>query len=137
MYGQIAIREKEKRAILYCRSVKGNYADLQSQSKVLSNYAKANELLVVRTYLESGTMDALTYNNFRLQAKYHEFEVLIVPELEMLGNSAIEITEEVSFLIENGVKVMSIKDGELNADTLPTLFRKLIRLKTPKYNLIR
>ena len=110
---------------------------MQSQSKVLSEYAKANGLSVVRTYLESGKMDALTYNNFRLQAKYREFEVLIVPELKVLGNSAIEITEEVKFLAKNGVKVISIKDGELSVETLPKLFRELIRLKIPKYNLIR
>ena len=128
MNGQVAIREKEKRAILYCRSVKGNYADLQSQSKALSGYAKANELSVVRTYLESGTMDALTYNNLRLQAKYREFEILLIPELEVLGNSAIEITEEVNFLTENGVKVLSIKDGELNIDTLPSVFRKCFHI---------
>lgn len=128
MNGQVAIREKEKRAILYCRSAKGNYADLQSQSKVLGNYAKANELSVVRTYLESGTMDALTYNNFRLQAKYHEFEVLIVTELEVLGNSAIEITEEISFLTNKGVRVVSVKDGELNVETLPSIIRKGFRL---------
>ena len=132
MNGQVAIREKEKRAILYCRSVKGNYEDMQSQNKVLSEYAKANGLSVVRTYLESGKMDALTYNNFRLQAKYREFEVLLVSKLEMLGNSAIEITEEVSFLMDNGVKVMSIKDGELNIKTLPILFRKLLRLNVHK-----
>ena len=83
---------------------------------------KANELSVVRTYLESGTMDALTYNNLRLQAKYREFEILLIPELEVLGNSAIEITEEVNFLTENGVKVLSIKDGELNIDTLLSVF---------------
>ena len=35
---------------------------------------------------------------------------------------------EVNFLTENGVKVVSIKDGELNAETLPLLFRKLFRL---------
>ncbi len=35
---------------------------------------------------------------------------------------------EVNFLTENGVKVVSVKDGELNAETLPLLFRKLFRL---------
>lgn len=128
MNEQVAIKNNEKRAILYCRSAKGDCAELQSQSQVLDEYAKFNGLSVVRTYLESGAMDALTYKNFRLQAKYHEFDILLVPELEMLGNSAIEITEEVNYLADNGVRVVSIKDGELNADTLPPLFRQLIRL---------
>ena len=121
----VAIKEK---AILYCRSVAGNRAELQSQSEALTEYAKANGLSAIRTILESGTMDALTYNNLRLQAKYREFDVLVVPELQVLGNSPIEITHEVKFLNENNVKVISIKDGELNAGTLPCTFRKGFRL---------
>ena len=121
----VALKEK---AILYCRSAAGNRAELQSQSEALSVYAKANGLSAIRTILESGTMDALTYNNLRLQAKYREFDVLLVPELQVLGNSPIEITHEVKFLNENNVKVISIKDGELNAETLPSAFRKGFRL---------
>ena len=98
----------------------------------MTEYAKANGLSAIRTILESGKMDALTYNNLRLQAKYREFDVLIVPELEVLGNSPIEITHEVNFLTENGVKVVSIKDGELNAETLPSTFRKGFRLVSYK-----
>ncbi len=113
---------------MYCRSVAGDRAELQSQSEALSVYAKANGLSAIRTILESGKMDALTYNNLRLQANYREFDVLIIPELEVLGNSPIEITHEVNFLIEHGVKVVSIKEGELNAETLPDTFRKGFRL---------
>ena len=121
----VAIKEK---AILYCLSVAGNRAELQNQSEALTEYAKAIGLSVIRTILENGTIDALTYNNFRLQAKYREFDVLLVPKLEVLGNSPIEITHEVNFLAENNVKVISIKDGELNAETLPSTFRKGFRL---------
>ncbi len=128
MNNQTVNKETAKKAILYCRSVAGNRAELQSQSEALSVYAKANGLSAIRTILESGKMDALTYNNLRLQAKYREFDVLMVPELEVLGNSPIEITHEVNFLIEHGVKVVSIKEGELNAETLPDTFRKGFRL---------
>ncbi len=128
MNNQAISKETAKKAILYCRSVAGNRAELQSQSEALSVYAKANGLSAIRTILESGKMDALTYSNLRLQAKYREFDVLIVPELEVLGNSPIEITHEVNFLIEHGVKVVSIKEGELNAETLPNTFRKGFRL---------
>lgn len=128
MNNQVVSRETAKKAILYCRSVAGDRAELQSQSEALNVYAKANGLSAIRTILESGKMDALTYSNFRLQAKYHEFDVLIVPELEVLGNSPIEITHEVNFLNENGVNVVSVKDGKLNSTTLPILFRKMFRL---------
>lgn len=128
MNSKATSNEKAKKAILYCRSVAGNRAELQSQSETLAEYVKVNGLSAIRTVLESGKMDALTYSNLRLQAKYREFDVLIVPELEVLGNSAIEITQEVNFLTENGVKVISLKDGELNAETLPSTFRKGFRI---------
>ena len=128
MNNQVISQERSKKAILYCRSVARDCAELQSQSAALTEYAKANGLSVIRTVLESGSMDALTYNNFRLQAKYHEFDILLISELEVLGNSPIEITHEVNFLIVHGVQVRSIKDGELNAETLPSIFRKGFRL---------
>ncbi len=128
MNNQAVSKGTAKKAILYCRSVAGDRAELQSQSEVLTEYTKANGLSAMRTILESGKMDALTYSNLRLQAKYREFEVLLVPELDVLGNSPIEITHEVNFLTENGVKVISLKDGELNVETLPIIFRKGFRL---------
>ena len=128
MNNQMVSRETVKKAILYCRSVAGDRAELQTQSEALNVYAKANGLSAIRTILESGKMDALTYSNFRLQAKYREFDVLIVPELEVLGNSPIEITQEINYLVENGIKVLSLKDGELNGETLPVAFRKSFRL---------
>ncbi len=124
MKDRIVKEVKKTRAILYCRSAKGDNSELQEQKEVLDNYAKANGLAVVRTYIESGTMGALTYHNLRLQARYHEFDELLITELAVLGNSSIEITEEISFLVASGVKVLSLKDGELNVETLPNLFRK-------------
>ncbi len=129
MKDQVAREGNKTRAILYCRSAKSNNTEMQEQKHVLDDYAKANGLVVVRTYMESGTMGSLTYNNFRLQAKYHEFDELLITELSVLGNSSIEVTEEISNLVENGIKVLSLKDGELNAETLPSLFRKRFRLK--------
>lgn len=134
MRNQVGNKESKKRAILYCRSANGNNVELQRQKDVLDEYAKVKGCVVIRIYLESGTMGALTYKSLRLQAKYHEFDELLITELAVLGNSPIEITEEVSHLAESGVRVMSIKDGELNVETLPSVFRKYFRLK---YNLIR
>lgn len=128
MKNQVASKGNETRAILYCRSVKNDNVELQEQKSALDNYAKANGLVVVRTYTESGTIGALTYKNLRLQARYHEFNELLITELAMLGNSSIEITEEISSLVENGIKVQSIKDGELNVETLLSVFRKNFRL---------
>lgn len=128
MNNQVVNKESKKRAILYCRSAKGDNAELQKQKVVLDGYAKAKVRTVIRTYLERGTMGALTYSNSRQQAKYHEFDELLITELSVLGNSSIEITEEISYLVSSGVKVLSLKDGELNVETLPSVFRKNFRL---------
>lgn len=81
-------------------------------------------------FLESGDTDSLTYRSLRLRAKYREFDNLLITGLSVLSNSAIEITHEVSFLNENGVKVVSLKDGELNVETLPQIFRKGFKIVT-------
>ncbi len=124
MKNQVAREGSETRTILYCRSAKSDSSELQEQKDVLDDYAKANGFTVVRTYIESGTMGVLTYNNLRLQARYHEFDELLITELAVLGNSSVEITEEVSHLADSGVKVLSLKDGELNVETLSSVFRK-------------
>ena len=129
MKNRVVSERRETRAILYCRSAKSDNSELQEQKDMLDDYAKANGLVVVRTYMESGTMGALTYNNLRLQAKYQEFDELLITELAVLGNSSIEITEEISFLVASGVKVLSIKDGELTVETLPSVFRKNFRIR--------
>lgn len=129
MKNQVARERREARVILYCRSAKSDNLELQEQKNVLDGYAKANGLVVVCNYMESGTMSTLTYNNLRLQAHYHEFDELLITELAVLGNLSIEITEELSYLLGNGIKVLSIKDGELNIETLSSLFRKRFRLK--------
>lgn len=114
------------RTIVYCRS--DARADLQRQEEKILSYAKAQGYTVTETFMESGTMDSLTYHSLRLRAKYHEFDILLVAELEVLGNTPIEITHEINYLAENGIKVLSLKDGELNCEMLPVVFRKNFRL---------
>ena len=127
MNEQVIRNENEKRAVLYCRSKAGSQVELKTQNECVSTYAKANGFKVLQTVCESGEMDALTYRNFRLRAKYREFDILLVSELATFGNSPIEITHEVNYLANNGVKVLSVQDGELNIMCLPILFRKSFR----------
>ena len=104
------------------------FAQQQRQSDELHVYAKEQGFCVTETFIASGTMDPLTYHSFRLRARYREVEILLVTELDVLGNSAIEITHEINFLSENGVKVISLKEGELNSETLPKIFRSKLKL---------
>lgn len=116
------------RTIVYCRS--NDRAVLEKQKSVLKDFAIENGLTVREMFLESGDTDSLTYRSLRLRAKYREFDNLLITGLSVLSNSAIEITHEVSFLNENGVKVVSLKDGELNVETLPQIFRKGFKIVT-------
>ena len=114
------------RAIVYCRAETRD--ELQRQQEKILPYAKAQGFSVAETFMESGNKtDSLTYYSLRLRAKYREFDILLLSDIATLGNSAIEITLEIDFLNQNGVKVISLKDGELNAETLPQIFRKGFR----------
>lgn len=121
-----SVKDNETRAIVYCRSEARG--DLQLQAEKILSYAKMQGYTVTETFMESGTMDSLTYHSLRLRAKYREFNILLVAELEVLGNSPIEITQEINYLAENGIKVLTLKDGDLNGETLPITFRKSFRL---------
>lgn len=114
------------RTIIYCRSDKRD--NLHQQEEKILSYAKAQGYTVTETFMESGTMGPLTYHGLRLRAKYREFDILLVAELDVLGNTPIEITQEINYLAENGINVLSLKDGELNGETLPVAFRKNFRL---------
>jgi resolvase, N terminal domain len=128
MNEQVVGRELTKRAIAFCCAMSGKDNEMQKQYESFSTYAKANEMAIGVTFRANARMESFTYRSLRLRAKYREFDVLLVPELDALGNSPIEITHEINFLTENGIKVISLKDGELNAETLPLLFRKMFRL---------
>ena len=121
-----SVKDNETRAIVYCRSEASD--DLQLQTEKILSYAKAQGYTVTETFMESGSMDSLTYHSLRLRAKYREFNILLVAELKVLGNSPIEITQEINYLADNGIKVLTLKDGELNGETLPVAFRKSFRL---------
>lgn len=128
MNNQVISRENEKRVIAYCYAAKGNDRETQRQVDKISDYVKKNGLSVCVTFRANARMDGFTYRNLRLRATYREFDILLVPELDSLGNSPIEVTQEVNFLNANGVIVISLKDGELNSTTLPILFRKMFRI---------
>ena len=122
-----AVNSNCARAIVYCRSEARDNKKLQHQGRSILAYAETQGYTVKETFMESGKMESLTYNSLRLRAKYREFDVLLISELDALGNSPIEITNEINYLVENSIKIISLKEGELNADTLPTLFRKGFR----------
>lgn len=123
-----AVKAGVMKAILCCRAASGDREAIQRQEKMLSEYATDRDYTVTETFIGYGAMDSMIYHSLRLRAKYHEFDILLIAGLDVLGNGAIEITHEIDFLNRNGVKVLSLQEGELNSETLPQIFRSKFKL---------
>lgn len=118
----------QKRAVLLCRSENGSQAELVETMGLLSSYAKDNEMKVVKIYSETGKLGNLTLWDLRLMAKHKEFEYLLMKDFETFSMPPDESMEEVRYLIENGVEVRTLNDGNLTCESLPTLFRNRFKI---------
>ncbi len=116
------------RAIICCRAANGDNVSLEHQKEIITAYVKEKGYNILITFTGYGAMDSLVYHSLRSRAKYREFDILLIKDIDLFGNGAVEITHEINFLNENGVKVVSLKDGELNGETLSQIFRKSFRL---------
>ena len=117
-----------QRAVLWCRSEMGNKEDLALQNQVLSFYCKERGMKGIRTILEYGKADIMKLRNFRQMARYDECDVILVKNFEIFGFAPDVAIEEIKYLNENGVKVMSVDEGELTPDKLPELYRKQFKV---------
>ncbi|MDE5721847.1 MAG: recombinase family protein [Clostridia bacterium] len=126
-----AVMAKKERVVILCRSEKKDSSEIWAQERFLNEYAKCNDKIIVRIYREYGKAEMqfnTTLWDLRRMAMYKEFDVLIMPCLATFGGTPIEATSEIRFLNENGVKVVSLQEGELNFDTLPLIYRKMFCL---------
>lgn len=51
-----------------------------------------------------------------------------LPTINIFGRTPIEITEEIKFLENNGVKVISLSEGEISVENLPLVFRRQFKV---------
>ena len=120
------------KAVVYCRGNTQNELDLQYRK--LLTFAEKNGYSIVRTILEFGQLDDITWRTLRLMARYREYSVLLIDTLDVLNTSPENITEEIRYLSANGISIMSIKDGTITTENLPELFRKRFKvIKCKKY----
>ena len=126
----------QKKAVLLCRSESGDREELLQAMNVLSSYAKNNDWKVVKIFSETGKLGNLTLWDLRLMAKHKEFDYLLLKDFETFSMPPDESMEEVRYLIENGVEVRTLNDGNLTCESLPTLFRNRFKIFVgkPKYN---
>ena len=82
----------------------------------------------MRTISEFGNSDDMAWRTLRLMARYREYEILLIDALDVLNTSPENITEAIRYLSQNGVSVVSIKDGTITTENLPELFRKRFKV---------
>ena len=61
-------------------------------------------------------------------ARYDECDVILVKNFEIFGFAPDVAIEEIKYLNEYGVKVVSVDEGELTPDKLPELYRKQFKV---------
>ena len=118
----------QKKAVLLCRSESGDREELLQAMNVLSSYAKNNDWKVVKIFSETGKLGNLTLWDLRLMAKHKELDYLLLKDFETFSMPPDESMEEVRYLIENGVEVRTLNDGNLTCESLPTLFRNRFKI---------
>ncbi len=123
---------EQLKAVVYCRGNTQKELDLQYEG--LRTFAERNGYHIVRTVTEFGDLDNMTWRNLRVMARYREYDILLLDTLDVLNASPENITEEIRHLSQNGVSVVSVKDGTLTTENLPELFRKRFKvIKCQKY----
>lgn len=123
---------EQLKAVVYCRG--NTQKELGLQKEKLSTYAQKNGYHIVRTITEFGNFDDMTWRTLRLMARYREYDILLIDTLDVLNTSPENITEEIRYLSQNGVSVVSIKDGSITTENLTELFRKRFKIiKCKKY----
>ncbi len=102
----------------------------------IRTFAESNSYYIVRTITEFGDLDDMTWRTLRIMARYIEYDILLIDTLDVLKTSPENITEEIQYLSQNGVSVVSIKEGDISVDNLPDFFRKRLKIiKCKEYNL--
>ena len=123
---------EQLKAVVYCRGNTQNELNLQYEE--LRTFAEKNGYRIVRTITEFGDLDDMTWRTLRLMARYREYDILFIDTLDVLNTSPENITEEIRYLSQNGISVVSIKDGTITIENLPDLFCKRFKvIKCKKY----
>ena len=122
----------QKRAVLYFWSKTGAQEEFLNQRKVFEDYlnklkAKACMEIEARCGESIYDNDSIAMGTLRRHAIWRDYEVLLVPTIYIFGTSPIDITKQIQFFEENGVKIYSADEGEISSEKLPQLFRQKFR----------
>ena len=102
-----------KTAVIYARYSSDTQTEqsIEGQLRVCNEYAKNNDILILRTYIDramTGTND--NRPNFRQMiedSKKHDFSIVLVYKFDRFSRNKYETTKHKKTLKDNGVKVVS------------------------------
>ncbi len=125
--------QTQKRAILLLRSVMGKNKDFTQQREFFSSIITQLDLEIYREIEAtcrnySDSEGIIVLGTIRRHAIWRDYEYLLIPTINIFGRTPIEITEEIKFLENNGVKVISLSEGEISVENLPLVFRRQFKV---------
>ena len=102
-----------KTAVIYARYSSDTQTEqsIEGQLRVCNEYAKNNDILILRTYIDramTGTNDNRPdFRQMIEDSKKHDFNVVLVYKFDRFSRNKYETTKHKKTLKDNGVKVVS------------------------------
>ena len=103
-----------KTAVIYARYSSDTQTEqsIEGQLRVCNEYAKNNDILILRTYIDramTGTNDNRPdFRQMIEDSKKHDFNVVLVYKFDRFSRNKYETTKHKKTLKDNGVKVVSL-----------------------------
>ena len=125
--------QTQKRAILLLQSETGKHEDFAQQREVFFNFLNRenlNVIMEIESHCESSAefINSISMGTIRRHAAWRDYEILLIPTINMFGSTPIEITQEIQFVEKNGVTVVSAKEGKITVESLPSVFRRQFKV---------
>ena len=102
-----------KTAVIYARYSSDTQTEqsIEGQLRVCNEYAKNNDILILRTYIDramTGTNDNRPdFRQMIEDSKKHDFNIVLVYKFDRFSRNKYETTKHKKTLKDNGVKVVS------------------------------
>ena len=105
-----------KTAVIYARYSSDNQSEqsIEGQLRVCNEYAKNNNILVLKTYIDramTGTNDNRPdFRQMIEDSKRHDFNIVLVYKFDRFSRNKYEATKHKKTLKDNGVRVVSVTE---------------------------
>ena len=106
-----------KTAVIYARYSSDTQTEqsIEGQLRVCNEYAKNNDILILRTYIDramTGTNDNRPdFRQMIEDSKKHDFNVVLVYKFDRFSRNKYETTKHKKTVKDNGVKVLSAMEN--------------------------